>query len=256
MTSAADLPVGRRWPTPFITVSPTRRGLFLLSVTITTGASSHGSRTWEAGADYTAYFLLSGEMQPLDGRIMMLDLTEFRGAARIDIRSGPRDQKVKEALLRLYGRENPEYKFRRLWLSMTDYQRQRLAAGNVYPPDLLTEEEQKNILRNLWQPLGPMGVMDEGYRAVDLYVVRETEDGEPEQPVLPAGLSVEGGSRGLFLSRRTGTVRLEFVETLGGDRPEASIVLRWYGKRPLPGRRIRCPLPGGKPRSHALSGEG
>lgn len=184
------------------------------------------------GKNIPGYFFLSGDVKPLDGRILMINLKGLGVPAQLRFRLRQGDNKLKKAYIRVYVKaRKPERVFRHLWKKLTDYQKERYALGNVYPYDFLIESEKKNILFNLWEPLGPAGVDAQGYSTKELYIVKETEGPVLDEIVLPAGLFVEKGQRGIVpVPRPGGVVRLAFASIEKNLPPAKGIVnLRWYG---------------------------
>jgi hypothetical protein len=64
----------------------------------------------------------------------------------------------------------PDREIKVAWQRMSGADRRRLAAGNIYPPQLLSEAEKRNLLRWRWRPVGPRGVEGEDYEVKRLYV--------------------------------------------------------------------------------------
>lgn len=201
----------------------------------------------ETGDDVPAYFYLLEGSKPLDGRIIMVNLGGLEGASLIRFRLAEKDSRIEDVVMRIYAAErHAEERFRRIWLRMTDYQKERLTAGNVYPTDLLSEEETHNILRNLTQPLGPAGIKGRDYSTRKLYILKETVDREYDIPVMPAGLYIEKGYKGLFpVPAGGGRIRLSFMETgFASPRKGDRINIRWYGKSAFKRSGIHLAWPG------------
>jgi len=51
-----------------------------------------------------------------------------------------------------------------------------LSRGNVFPPDMMTDEEMANTAANMWRPVGPAGVAGRDYQAIVLYEGTRRED--------------------------------------------------------------------------------
>ncbi len=61
----------------------------------------------------------------------------------------------------------------------------KLAAGNVYHHEFLSDDEKINLLRTEFRPLGPQGVADEDYTLRKLYILKEVEDVLSEDAAFP-----------------------------------------------------------------------
>ena len=48
-------------------------------------------------------------------------------------------------------------------------ERAALAAFSPFPPDMLTDDEVRNLAVNLWRPVGPLGIEGRDYRALVIY---------------------------------------------------------------------------------------
>lgn len=112
--------------------------------------------------------------------IALEDLPE--DAAAIRLRAGATDEGVEAVNARIYAPEAvAQRELAVAWQRMSARDRRRLAAGNIYPPQLLSEEEKANLLRWRWRPVGPRGVEGQDYQLKRLYVPVEegVEEGLP-----------------------------------------------------------------------------
>ena len=58
---------------------------------------------------------------------------------------------------------------RAIFLKRNAAERRALTAFSPFPADMLTEDELRNLARNLWRPVGPVGVEGRDYDAVVIY---------------------------------------------------------------------------------------
>ncbi len=63
------------------------------------------------------------------------------------------------------------------WQRLSRREQERMAEGNAFPAQMLTEEERWNLLANRWYPVGPAGVQEIQYDRTILYE-RGTPDGD------------------------------------------------------------------------------
>lgn len=191
-----------------------------------------------------AAYYLEGDRQPAEGRVLLLNLEGLANPAQLQVRLAQGEPAVASVALRLYHLEQEaDHKLGFLWQRLSQGQRQSLARGSVYPPELLSAAEKRNLVREGWRPLGPQGVAGKDYFSRQLYLLAG-ETGEAfEPPVLPAGLLISASNCGtLLLPPGGGEVRLEFLPALAERQPAAgaALGLTWYG--PEPGERRSYPL--------------
>ncbi|MBC8412864.1 hypothetical protein H8E50_04235 [bacterium] len=180
-----------------------------------------------------ASFYLDHDLQPFDSRIMALNLSGMKDAAKIRLRFSSDSPVIEDVAVRVYtSQKQSRSNMRRAWKRMSRSLKDRQSRGNVYPIDLLKEEEKQNILLNLKQPLGPAGIENIDYTKRTLYVIKEEFTRVQEVVVLPYGLYIKKSFKGTVPLAGRGRVRLEFLDpgqdTLQeGDR----ILIRWLGER-------------------------
>jgi len=191
-----------------------------------------------------AAYYPEADFQPADGRILLLNLEGLANPAQLQLRLQRGAPGVASVALRLYhlGQES-DHKLGFLWQRLSQGQRQSLARSSVYPPELLSAAEKRNLVRQGWRPIGPQGVAGKDYFSRQLYLLGGETGEEFEQPVLPAGLLVSASHCGtLQLPANGGRLRLEFLPALIERQPDAgaSLDLTWYGLEP--GERRSYPL--------------
>jgi len=188
------------------------------------------------GRTITPTFHLSDELTPLGSAVIHLNLNGLPEAARVRVRLRSKDAELADVSLRLYIPEKiSDRQVAYLWSRLSAAQKERLAKGNVFSHELLLENEKRNLLRNSWQPIGPLGTRGVDFRQRDLYVLNDYQ-GEPvDDPVPPTG--VVFGSRLLAsipLPERGGHVRLN-LRPLSATAPASTplpITVRWFGPGP------------------------
>ena len=188
----------------------------------------------DTGALTTRSFFNTPTTVPTDAQLTLIPLAEAERGARLRIRLARADPVLQEAMVRIYEQETlPEHRLPYLWQRLSEQQKNDMARGMVYGPDLLREAEKRNLLRHRWRPLGPAGVEGPDYQTRVLYVWRE-EAGEPVlAPPLPQGVYTGPGRSGILpLPADARRVRLEFglTDITGAWPGSEPVTLRWYGR--------------------------
>ena len=204
----------------------------------------------ENGGARPAAYYPEGDWLPAEGRLLLLNLAGLAEPRTLQVRLQQGAPGIETVALRLYhlGQE-AEHKLGFLWQRLSEGQRQSLARASVYPPELLSAEEKRNLVRQGWRPLGPGGVAGEDYQVRQLYQHPGTAAPAFEEPVLPSGLLISATHCGtLVLPPGGGTVRLELLPALAEQQPAAGEILNltWWGDAPGERRRVAIPWqPGG-----------
>ncbi|MBT3093519.1 MAG: hypothetical protein KME58_11550 [Candidatus Thiodiazotropha sp. (ex Lucina pensylvanica)] len=174
---------------------------------------------------------LTADRVPSDSRVHIMPLIE--SAAKLMLKVKSMDAPLQAITVRIYEPEQyTELKLDAAWRKLTSSQRVRLARGSVYNPELLLAKERRNLLRNSWKPLGPLGVQGRDYRVHKLFV-RHGDLGEPlDQEILPGGLYMDEWHRGIVqLPEGRSQVRLEFSPVRRDHIPQQEpIHIHWYGR--------------------------
>ena len=193
-------------------------------------------------------FLLDPALAPSDGRSMLLGLDAAQSPVALRIRPRHRDPQLRALMFRVYEQlPNPEHQLGYLWQRLPESKKVRLADSSVYGLDLLREQERQNLLRYSWQAVGPLGVEDEHYRSVKLYITRELEAERVEEAQLPHGLYCSPGLRGIIpLPEGDWTVTLQVIPLDPGAAGAGDIRVRWYGRGITERRQTRLPAAGGR----------
>lgn len=184
----------------------------------------------EEGDIFTNSFYIDSDLAPFDSRSMRIDLSGMEKGKLIRFRLLSKDESVSDVGLRLYiylehEKEQPGF----LWRRLSDKQKTRLTKGNVYPHELLAEEEKRNLIQRTWIPLGPLGADGKDYQTRKLYVLQEAEGEAADFDLQPGGLYIKEGHRGIVpVPEEGGKIRLEFLNMSG--RSPQDINLRWYGR--------------------------
>ena len=175
-------------------------------------------------------------LKPADGKLIKINLRpviEQANVSRLRLKLSAAEEGIQSAVVRVYA---PEYSSGReisyLWNRLPRKTRQRLAEGNVYPAEFLSQNEKQNLVRKLWRPKAPEGIEGRDYQRQRLYRL-STEEAIPErdQPIVPEGLIVSPMQRATVPVPQQGW-RLRFtIRRLGESSTKPYTVgIRWHGK--------------------------
>lgn len=147
----------------------------------------------------TPAYYLDENLTPTTGVVLNLDLGGFAQASQLRVRASGIDPDLADVVVRSYVPEpSNERQVAILWQRLNDRQKTLLAKGSAYNPELLIEEERRNLVRNLWQPLGPLGAQGVDFKARELYILRDNEGELEGELIAPAGLISAPGQLAVF----------------------------------------------------------
>lgn len=186
------------------------------------------------GRSHTPAFYLRDTLVPFAGAIFNLDLAGLPPAGMLRVRLAGKDPDIADVALRVYQPDRTsEQRAAFLWQRLSEKQKEGLARGNVYPPELLIEQEKLNLLMHAWKALGPKGVEGRDYRMRELYVLLDNDGEIVDDPVPPFGIVADGRVRAtLPIPEGGGDLRLLLQPTLRSGEPGQAadrVGLRWYG---------------------------
>ena len=190
----------------------------------------------ESRQEVTAAYYFDGLLVPADERVATLDFTGLhssRKIAGIRLRLEEAGQQVSDVVLRLYVPAKPsEMSLDHLWQRLAVDRKNDLARGNVFGADFLSEQEKENLLRQMRQPLAPIGTQGADYSLRKLYVRKEIELAPPEEPLFRKGISFGSGTDvTLPVPEEGGRLKFVISDDSGGDvPPETPVRLTWFGK--------------------------
>ena len=192
------------------------------------------------GHEYTSAFYLQDDRVPLASMIIRLNFTGLASPDRLRLRLLSKDQDIVDVVARVYlPQKTSERKVGSLWQRLSEKAKASLAVGNVYPTELLTEEEKRALLLNTWQPVGPDGHQRD-YQQWDYYVLQENEGEVVNDIVPPAGMLVSAQLNGIVaLPEDGGTFRLHFEPIPGISVKQGEMQLKWYGASALQRKTIK-----------------
>ena len=121
-----------------------------------------------AGTDFTEgqTWFQDSQLVPAQTRTVQVPLHHLEARPRrLRVRLGDRHEQVQEVVMRLYFKyERPDFEKPYVWGRMSLDARQRMCRASVYPADLLSPWERRNLLRWDWTALPPLGRSDVDYQ--------------------------------------------------------------------------------------------
>lgn len=190
----------------------------------------------QTGEIFTGRFYLHGQLFPADGKVMVLNLQGLpEEATQLRLRVATVPSPLLDIVARVYSRELATVrKLSGVWQRLSVKQQRILARGNLYPPELLSEEEKRNLLHQRWSTIAPEGIPEVDYTRRDLYALKDIEEEEEtREPLLPAGSLVSPTFYGVIMIPegggylRFGFDQLPWKLSHGADR---TVEVRWYGR--------------------------
>ncbi len=185
--------------------------------------------------EYPGSFYLDQSQVPADGRFFVFNSKGLYDAGKaliVRFRLAAADPELTGVSLRLYNLERTSWlRLDHMWLRTTLRQKEQLAKANVFPPQFLTEEEKRNLVAYLWNPLPPEGIGGIDYRDAKIYVVKDVQSYPVLEPVTADGVLVEKGLRGtMTIPEKGGRFKVVFRPALPkATDHQDNIMLKWYG---------------------------
>lgn len=173
------------------------------------------------------FYLSEHSPKPLSTVSLKLDYAGDRQPNRLRVRLTEADANITDVLLRIHTPEPVSPRnAQSVWQRLNETQQAQLASGNVFPPELLIEQERSNIIASRWRPLGPSG----DAHGRDIYVLPTAELGAPADPIKPAAL-IAGPQRKALIQLPEGGARVRLVlepfDRVSGY--PARVHVAWYG---------------------------
>ncbi len=174
-----------------------------------------------------AFYLEANAPAPLSAASLRLHFSASAKPAHLRIRLVSADPDIADLLVRVaVPVPSSQRKADTMWRRLSEEQRAQLAAGNIFPPALLTEQERASVIESRWQPLGPAGTSI----GRDIYVLKGDDLGAPVDPPKPEVL-MAGPNRAttIQLPEQGGKVRIVLEAESDHDQSSGEVKLRWLG---------------------------
>jgi hypothetical protein len=185
-----------------------------------------------------AVFYIDPNQQPTDGRNMLINLSDTPNATAVRLRFQSPEPDIIDVGIRLYWRQTwDEFKLDYLWLRLSETEKRDLTRGSLYEHDLLTQQEKRNLLRERWAVIGPLGIAGSQYFPREIYIHKDLEGDIVRMPVENYGVFVNAKHWvTLPLLETGGRIHLHFSEALPLLKEEATkapvkITIKWYGRK-------------------------
>ncbi|MFK5952163.1 MAG: hypothetical protein QM498_03835 [Desulfobacterium sp.] len=190
------------------------------------------------GRSYTSSYYFDQPLVPGDGRLMVLD---FNGTTdtknlKMRFRLSQKDAIISDVVMRIYFPEmTSQGKLEHQWKRTGKAKKTKLAQGNIYSSEFLTEAEQINLIRRTWRPLAPVGTEGTDYVTRRLYVLKEIEYTSVQPIPFIKGIALDEHLRATLPIPEQGLdLRLLFFQphSMAQKAPTSpSIKLKWFGKK-------------------------
>ena len=190
----------------------------------------------ESGQQYVSTSIYPSEANPLDSRIHIINLRGIEHAEKIRLKLADYQPPIQKVVIRAYQKKQvSERKLDYAWQRLGEGARKQLAKVSVYDTDILTEEEKRQLIKNMWAPMGPLGVDGEDYTIQKLYVVREIEnDIQLNVPPIPSsGLVIYPGRYGMIsLPDENNKLKISWklFDNTGLPESHDSMTIEWWGR--------------------------
>jgi len=184
----------------------------------------------EQWGEFTSSFYTDPEILPADSREFRINISRLRNADAIRFRLVEKDRDIRDVCIRVYIRYEPKKEVPGyMWRRFSEKKKERMAMGNVYPPELLTDFEKKQLLQRQWRPLGPLGAEGRDFTSRKLYVLKEVEAEEVGIYIPPIGVFIKGGHHATVPVPEGGArLRIEFHNN--SLKQPHDLRLTWYGR--------------------------
>lgn len=170
------------------------------------------------------------------GQSFHVRLDGLARTAYVRLRLAPLSPPLKNVAVRVYYEERmSERQASVAWERLSRAQQQRLSRGALYPPELLTRQEQLNLLERQWQPVGPLGV----HPAQDtLFNIEDAGVERDPRRMPPPGLYAGPDRLGIVPIKKAGRYRIHF-KPLEDKAQKSELAFRYVTEQFEPPREER-----------------
>jgi len=198
-----------------------------------------GQKTYKddkTGQTYVSTSIYPQQMSVADARIHIINLRGLDSPSEIRFKSAALTYPMRHLVLRAYQKKNiADRKLDYAWQRMGEDRRQHLAKVSVYNADIITEQEKRQLIKNQWAPLGPLGAEGDNYHTQKLYVVREIEnDVIINMPAIPpTGLVIYPQRYGMIsLPDENNPLKLVWQQFAAGYKSSSTdkVTIEWWGR--------------------------
>ena len=183
------------------------------------------------GEFYTSSFYLNFPLIPSDNKFMIIDLRSYNDEAKtLHLKLASTDDDIQDIGVSVnYQNQVPAHKMRYFWYRLNPEEKREFAKGNIYYPELMTNYEIENALRQYWSLLAPKGIEGKEFHRRKIYVIRELANQKIRDSVLPAGFFISPDFYGMVpVPPEGGKFQFEFFHVREHDEQLAQkIDLLW-----------------------------
>lgn len=203
----------------------------------------------ESGSYYgMTWFQGSNQLSARTCTISLPLTQQAKRPQRLRVRLSPAKADVTQVVARVYMRtERPQYSHPYTWARLSEKQRDRLCRASVYPPDLISLRERRNLLRWNWSALPPRGRADLDFQQRRIYQQETVPTSSDRTDPFEEGLELSSNQLITFiLPLRAASVQIEasWLTSLdsvnvaladsaeSNDRAPQPLTVRWYPADP------------------------
>jgi len=182
---------------------------------------------------FSSSFYLEQDAQPTTPLVTLLNWKDRGRGAFVRVRLLKKDKNLQAVYCRVYEPSNLVLHLLSYWYHLNPADKLHVSEGNIYDPSLLSPEEKKNIVQNLWAPVGPRGIPNKTFQERLLYEVTP-EGKELIKPIMPVGIYVDATHHvAVPISENNMPLRFHLAPPIATPRKGSfSLSLQWYGKGP------------------------
>ena len=199
----------------------------------------------EIQQQYLATTFYPASTTAADARLHLINLRGYDSVQKINLRVKAIVSPLIGVSVRLYHRTlSSLLDAQNQWRRMSSERRKTVSKASVYDEALLRENEKFNLVNNLWEPIGPLGILDKDYQTKKIYIARDVENDTvlnlPEIP--PTGLIIYPDHFGMIkIPAFSESIKVNWQllasEELSEDKQlsnkgtdnHANILLQWWG---------------------------
>lgn len=178
----------------------------------------------------TASFFEDSTHLPTTTRTLPLTLERYEGQAdRLRLRLVRQDAGVADIVARVFCRvQRTEFEDPDLWQRLSEKTHNRMTRSTVYPAELMTTAERREMLRWLWTPSAPIGMEGEDYETRRLYVRVGVKGRLHDEFEIPDGVVIHSQRKVTApLPSLPGTVTVDFASL--GELRSGVCNIEWFG---------------------------
>lgn len=188
----------------------------------------------DSGTFRSSAFYLDNDWVPANGCEILIDFKALQHPRTLRARLVSADPSIHEVVLRTYTpRSLQDRRLDYEWNRLPEASKTLMASGNVYPYDLLRENEKRNLLQNLWEPVPPNSTWGHTPASHDLYTLLDQTASQAAEDFQPFGPFTDPAHTAFIpLPMNGGQIRLECTMIERMSAPSGKVRVTWVGRGP------------------------